>query len=551
MDKTIATIVATVIMSIASVAISDKFWYAALGIFVLTITAVYGFVLSRESANKSTQLVSRDAAPPNSFLSEALATINALERAELSKKRDLAQKSQALRSGDAQRQGLDKKDVTPIEYEALSVVRFLRDNAGISVTLNPRAKGALIATPLNYIVRLTETRMVRASQVSDDVLDATGRFLSESRGSGAPVSVRIVSAEALYLEYGREKPENHDYSNRPAKLPPLTAAIGDYWTGAQRHTATIDLADTDTVKVSGLICGGSSSGKSRLIKAALLGLFDNNTPQAFGVYINELKRDPKRDGYAAFGAMPHVLGVSDGIDDLLSLLRMVAGWCDHGKPADQPEIVLLLLDEIQNAFMHQERGAETVALLVKIMVTARSIGVRVWLSTQAPREERFPMQIKSDLHFVIACRLELDDYLKRVLKVDGASRIRKQRECIVRHAELYRSVTLYYLPTSMFLDEIERIAAKYPSVHQLTSRKAQATPASTGSGAVFPLGETRHLTDSEALSAYEMLNVTMAVSSKNQLYEVVFGSKSKGGKRTPIINDALMRGEKLYRKSKF
>ena len=161
------------------------------------------------------------------------------------------------------------------------------------------------------------------------------------RGKGDNVSVMLMHSQPLYLQVSRIDPQPNLWADRKWKRSPLVTSIGDYWDGPQRQPAIIDMYGKNTEMYNALFAGQPGSGKTTILRIALLGLLESSKPEQLHVY----SLDPNSNALELFAGIPHIRVATSDPDEIGNIINQFDAWCnDATKPTDNAHR-LLIIDE--------------------------------------------------------------------------------------------------------------------------------------------------------------------------------------------------------------
>lgn len=240
------------------------------------------------------------------------------------------------------------------------------------------------------------------------------------------VNVIAVNSQPIVLQVNRIKPRRLSWSERRWNGKPMQALLGHYWHGAHCMDLVLSMAGKDTEYINGAFFGQPGSGKSTALHIALIGLLESTPSEMLEVYAIDLKAN----AFACYRGLPHVRRNASTIDGAIDVLEMFAKWCTaEGQPADG-KYRLLVIDECQLLTTHLEHGDYALSLLSKILEAGREPGIRVLTTTQNPDAFSYPSRLKPKTHYMAAGLIKNDDYLRRQMKIYGASKLQGKGEMI-------------------------------------------------------------------------------------------------------------------------
>ena len=471
-------------------------------------------------------------------------------------------------------QAQPKRQLTLLQAEAVEINKLLRNVYRLPVKVSINDAKAITETPAYIMYRLDQSQPFPLSDLAGKTSDLAREIMRVSRkNKGERVRAFVIDSQPAYLQVSKPDPATVAWEQRPVVKCPLSAAIGVYWDGPRECPVVLDMNGDDSDYVNGLFCGMPGSGKSTDIHAGLISLFEQNGPDKLEAYLF----DAKNNAYRAYSGLPHVKVASNSFDITIDHLEYLNSLC----LSEQWDGVhrLLVIDEFQEFMREQERQDKIYGLVHGIMSRGRSAGIRVWLATQVPTATYVPTEMKGLFHFYVVSRIDKGDYLKRFAGIDGADQVEKKKEFIFDGAGFRRVALKFYLPKDEISSQIAALVSRWGGYRVVTEPVTSGyNRLPTGSAPVtapviapviggyvtgyspviddstsgrhthshlqsqvFPLDNTRQLTDEEAVAAYTMRRNG---ESQNKIIETVFGGK-KNGERLAFIRDALGRGERL------
>lgn len=555
-------IAATAISIVIGVLVRNDLWLGAIGILICCVTFAWAYNREMAARAKSTKEGSAEPRQGESAIHPfggfgGFGDFGRVAKAlNMVRSRNDEVVTESAAATEQEEQERPKQKGTPLQVEAVKIGAFLRNEYGLNVGVNPFKDGAIMQTPLHNLIRLIERSPVDIGRIQANS-KAIGRHVYGLRnGKGGMVTVRAVDTQPLYLQVSRQDPQPHLWSDREWDRHPMETCLGDYWMGNVRIPLTVNLFGPGTDLANGLFCGQPGSGKTTVLRLALLGLFESTGPEDLHVY----SIDTKANALSIFRKLPHMKATTSNFDEAAEIIEQFVEWCkDESRPTDGAHR-LLVIDEFHDIISEGDNHAN----LSKIMNKGREFGIRVWACTPVPDRYTYPPGLKGVTHFKVAGMVENDGYLKNPLGVYGASNLIPKREVIFKGVGLNHQIATFWLPDDEMAKEIERIGAMYgvritadsifakPKEVRISADFADLRRSSPMPVVDFPISPARELTDDEAVAAYRMWNQadksvrSHNAKSMNKLYHDVFGGPG-GGDRRKYLKEAFDRAEKLLR----
>lgn len=425
--KVAVTLLGTAIISYLLIpAVSDLALWQSTGIFLCLNVMFIGLEIRRNAGIQQSTYALSDP-NVNGQLSLDVDPFVAETAAMIEQIKAVAQPQRSAVEHPPARKTIPIQKMNFYEAEALVLTELLQQQHGQNVRVTT---DGMVKAPRFIGYRVNQIGALQFKKLAATELDLAREINDVHRNfSFGSVNINFTETQPIWLQISNPKPFKLLWSSRHDnwRPKPLQAMLGYYYEGVTAKPLIIDIKGKDSSHVNGAFFGQPGAGKSRMMQAALDGMFEFTPPtelRAWGI-------DLSNNAFAPYIGLPHFEAACSDIHEAMKILQMFANWCEAETAPTDGVHRLLVIDEFQDLLTHNDYGKTALKLMDDILSKGRKFGIRVWMATQNPSAKSYPADLKPKTHFMCCGFILNDDYVSSELKIKGASKITEKEEMII------------------------------------------------------------------------------------------------------------------------